>query len=201
VSLADAYISPNALTPRPVEEIFAIHRTAMDFFSSFAGVPPNVLIGIPITSWATASSPTETTVPLSVCSHDWRARRGRARARFSPATSAACQAACAVGGAVVVVACSTSAVSPIANTVVVAGGEVGAGVDAVRTLVLLDLDVLKLRLAGDAAGPDQHVVREFLGLLVFAAAEVHRVLIGLRDEVAGEYFDVGVFEPLAERAP
>ena len=92
-------MSPNALTPRPAEETLAIQRVAMAFFSSFAGVPPNVLMGIPITSWATASSPTEMTVPWCSCVHEQSGAPRATRAGVSPATSAACQAAYAVGGA------------------------------------------------------------------------------------------------------
>ncbi len=50
IDTGGSHISPNAPIPRPVEETFEIHRTAIDFFKIFAGVPPNVLIGIPITS-------------------------------------------------------------------------------------------------------------------------------------------------------
>ena len=92
-------MSPKAPMARPVEDTFAIQREAMAFFSSFAGVPPKVSIGIPTTSCATAFSPTEMTVPLSSCVHVRSGAPRAARARFSPATSAACQAACAVGGA------------------------------------------------------------------------------------------------------
>lgn len=60
-----AHMSPQAFIPRPNEEIEAIHRTAAAFFRNFAGIPPNVSNGSASMSWATASSPTESSVPLS----------------------------------------------------------------------------------------------------------------------------------------
>ena len=81
----------------------------------------------------------------------------------------------------------------------VARPEVRLGEDAVRALVLVDLEALDLLLSGDAAGPDRHVVRQFLRLFVLAAADVDGLLVDLRDEVAGEDVDVRLLQSLPER--
>ena len=59
------YISGKAFAASAKPLTVRIQRAATVFFSAFAAGPPKVSTGSPLTSWATAFSPTEMSVPLS----------------------------------------------------------------------------------------------------------------------------------------
>jgi len=62
---AASYMSGKAFAASAKPLTVRIQRAATVFFSAFAAGPPKVSTGSPVTSWATAFSPTEMSVPLS----------------------------------------------------------------------------------------------------------------------------------------